>query len=201
MNNSNASNGLTKVVDVELSNFEYIPSHMDEIVFFQQNSRRILFGKLPTRSQKSNTKTNFNKVFCIGTHLSKIVCISVRANGHMMLFATFDGSICCWRLSDGFMLFETNVPIAQPKDYYFNPSSKEKCSMCSEPLEINCAYLPILLFINMSPIFAMGCLDGLIRLRKITCGNLQSNDESMNLELIFEETLLPSILRHLLSIL
>jgi len=195
-NTSDEFNETTKAVDVQLGNFEYIPSRANEIVFFQQNSTRILFAKLPTKSQKSGIDTNFNKVFCIGTHLSKIVCISVRVDGLVMLSASFDGSIRGWRLSDGFMLFETNMSISQPKDYHIELSNgktlEEKCPTCGEALENNCAYLPILLFIGPSSIFAMGCFDGLVQLWKIPYDSLQPNDKNESLELIFEESLFPS---------
>lgn len=193
---TDAFNESTKAVDVQLGNFEYIPNRVDEIVFFQLNSTRILFAKLPTKSQKLNIDTNFNKVFCVGTHSSKIVCISIRTDGLIMLSAAYDGSIRGWRLSDGFMLFETNVSISVPKDYCIDHSNermpKEKCPMCDEALENNFTYLQILLFISRSCVFAMGCLDGFVRLWKISHGNVQLNDDNQNLELIFEETLLPT---------
>lgn len=185
----NSLNDAVKVVDVQLGNFEYIPNRTDEIVFFQLNSTRILFAKLPTNSSPSKFNAHSNKVFCIGTHSSKILCISVRKDGLLMLSASLDGSIRGWRLSDGSMLFETIMPMSQPSNYCIDPF-KEKCYICGEALENDIAYLSMLSFISWSPVFAMGCLDGLLQLWKISCENLQSDCKSVSLELVFEETLL-----------
>lgn len=46
---SDAINELAKAVDVHLGNFEYIPNCPNEIVFFQLNSARIFFAKLPIK--------------------------------------------------------------------------------------------------------------------------------------------------------
>lgn len=193
---SDANTKPPKIVDVQLGNFEYIPNRLNEVVFFQLNSTRILFAKLPIKSRKSIIDTNFSKVFCIGNHASKIVCISIRKDGVVLLSAASDGSIRAWKLSDGFMLFETNISVSPPKNYCISPFNtrlpKEKCDICGQASESIWTYSQILLFLNQSFVLAMGCLDGLLRLWKIPYNGFESNNKIEGLELFFEETLLPS---------
>ena len=202
---SNVFNESTKAVDVQLANFEYIPNRPDEIIFFQLNSNRILFAKLPIKSNKSNIDTNFSKVFCIGTHSSRIVCISIRIDGLVLLSAASDGSIRIWKLSNGFMLFETNIEsISPPKSYCISSFNaklpKERCDICGELSESTWRYSEILLFINQSSVLAMGCVDGFLRLWKIPYYDLQSNYKNKDLELFFEEILLPSSNAHIMAL-
>lgn len=188
----------TKAVDVQLGSFEYIPGRHDEILFFQLNSSRILFARLPvgysgTGGGSDTEKTS--KVFCIGSHSVSIVCISVRSDGLAMLSAASDGSIRVWRLSDGTMLCETAMSYAHPGNAqlsYWDRQSKRTCGFCGEVLQNIWTCAKLLLFVGQTWELAMGCLDGFLRFWTTTSEGLPPDNSVRDLELLSTETLFSS---------
>lgn len=185
----------TKAVDVQLGSFEFIPGRPDEILFFQLNSSRILFARLPvgcSGTGGSNTEKT-SKVFCIGSHSVSIICFSVRSDGLAMLSAASDGSIRAWRLSDGTMLCETAMSYAHPENTqlsYLDRESKRTCGFCGEVLHNMWTYAKLLLFVGQTWELAMGCLDGLLRFWTKTSEGFPPNNSG--LELLSTETLFSS---------
>ncbi len=203
--NNNGSN--LRAVDVQWGSFEFIPNRPNQIIFFQENSSRILFAKLPGAADSSSsppphggsswkkcvlgadTNERTAKVYCIARHpASFLLSIAIRSDGLALASTATSGSICVWRLLDGALLCQTNVSFINLHQPFIASTTLFQHQAPQRHFR-GCFGAPHQATRNFSFVekpwgLAMGCPDGKVRLWTMQNGDADPNHLSTSLYLM-----------------